>query len=167
MFKLSVIALGSVLLLSATALGCGPGKEANTPDPPAPTAVPDGPAVDTPEDVSDAPADTPAAPTTAKGVIDAYFAAVEAGDKDAAHALLTGEELEGAKSSKKSFTYVFFEMGFKVKTWELKSDVEESGDKAKGQVKAVLIDDKGKDDNEGMRFELVRKDGSWLIAEIN
>jgi hypothetical protein len=167
MSKLYVIALGSAVMLSAAALGCGPGKEANTPEPPAPTVVPDAPSVDTPEDASAPPADAPTAPTTAKGVIDAYFAAVEAGDKDAAHALLTGEELEGAKTSKKSFTYVFFEMGFKVKTWELKSDVEESGDEANGHVKAVLIDDKGKDDNEGMRFKLVRKDDSWLIAEIN
>ena len=119
------------------------------------------------ETATDAPSETAATPTTAKGVIDAYFAAVEAGDKDAAHAMLTGEEAEGAKSSKKSFTYVFFEMGFKVKTWELKSEVEEKGDEANGHVKAVLIDDKGKDDKEGMRFKLVRTDGKWLIAEIN
>jgi hypothetical protein len=173
MSKLSAISVGA-LVLSAASLGCGPSPEANSPAPPAPTTEEPAPAPGdvsaSAEDVSAAPADAPtaaSAPTTAKGVIEAYYAAVEAGDKEAAFALLTPEARENAKTSKKSFTYVFFEMGFKVKTWKLKRDVEEQGDTASGSVKAVLMDEKGKDDNEGMRFKLVRQDGKWLIAEIN
>ncbi len=150
---------------------CGPSSEANappSPTPASPTPVAAAPG-DTSELVNEAPGDAmpTATASTAKGVIDAYFAAVEAGDREAAHALLTPEAREEAKTSRKSFTYAFFEMGFKVKTRRLRGEIEEQGDKASAYFKAVLLDEKGKDDNEGMRFVLVREDGKWLIAEIN
>jgi hypothetical protein len=160
----------ATLTLCAGLVACGPSPEAKSPGPATPTTQVSAPV---PEDVNDAPEDASAAPAattapaTAKGVIEAYYAAVEAGNKDATFALLTPEAREHAKTSKKSFTYAFFEMGFKVKTWKLKSEVEEQGDQASGYVQAVLIDDKGKDDREGMRFKLVRQEGAWLIAEIN
>lgn len=161
--------VGIAFALSLCA-ACGPSSAANAP--PSPTPASPTPAVapgDTSELVNEAPGDAmpTAMASTAKGVIDAYFAAVEAGDREAAHALLTPEAREEAKTSRKSFTYAFFEMGFKVKTRRLRGEIEEQGDKASAYFKAVLLDEKGKDDKEGMRFVLVRQDGKWLIAEIN
>lgn len=101
---------------------------------------------------------TPAATTTA------YLAAAQTANVEAMLALMTPECREKEKAGERAFTKAIGDGKIKLKTHDMRPP-EVTGDTAKVSVKAVFIAD-GKDDNEGMRFELKLQDGAWLITSI-
>lgn len=102
--------------------------------------------------------------STPAGTTTAYLAAAQAANTEAMLALMTPECREYEKSGERAFTRVIGEGKIKLKTHDMQP-AEVTGDTAKVRVKAVFIAD-GKDDNEGMRFELKLQDGAWLITSI-
>ncbi len=101
----------------------------------------------------------------ARAVVEGFFDAVRRNEPDAAYALMTPEWAEQEKTWKKSFCTAFFKAGFKLKGYAIREAVLE-GDKASVSTKATLLDPEGKEDGEGMRFQLVRKDGTWSISKL-
>jgi hypothetical protein len=129
---------------------------------PAPGPV-DGPPVKPP----------PAAPSAAfaaegavgaRAVVDAYLAAARAGDGEAMYALGTPEWREKERTWKKGFTPAIGKKELVVKTADVREPAVE-GEKATVSVGAVFVVD-GKDDKEGMRFTLERRDGRWWITDL-
>jgi type IV secretory pathway VirB10-like protein len=112
---------------------------------------------------------TPPAPTvdrsTPKAVAEQYMTHAKEAAKESMLGLMTPECQQKEKTWEKGFTKAFTERGVKLKSYETK-EIEDKGDVAKVHVRAVYQDGK-KDKAESMRFELVKKDGSWWISSIN
>lgn len=101
----------------------------------------------------------------AKAVVDRWFAAVEAGDAEAAYRLGTAKWVEREKTWKRSFSKAFFELGMKVGSYQFRSPTID-GAAVIVRVRAILKTAEGKDDKEGMRFRLEILDGVWRIVEL-
>ena len=145
------LAVASALLLVA----CGPE--------PAGPAAPNTPASPS----------TPAAPTAsptaegaagARGAVEAYMVAAGKPDQEAMLALGTPEWRTKETTWKKSFTLNIVKSGFALKSYEVR-EPELEGDKASVSVRAIFSD-AGKDNGEGMRFTLERRDGRWWITDL-
>lgn len=130
----------------------------------------------TPAKPGEKPVEKPATPPTAGGptlegaagaraVVEAYLAAAKVPDEAAMYALGTPEWQNTEKTKPRRFTPAIAKGQFKLKSAEVRDPTVE-GDTANVSVRAVFVDEKGKDDNEGMRFQLVRKDGRWWITEL-
>lgn len=107
----------------------------------------------------------PADPTTAKGVVASFYAAARAGDRQAALALMTVSCQEHERTWDKSFTQAIFDRGKRPKSEGLRGEAVE-GDRATVSVRAIFVDADGRDDREGMRFELIRDGDTWKITSI-
>jgi hypothetical protein len=142
-------ALASLFLLLAA---CG--------DPQAPAAPPAAP-----------PSTAPAGPSALEGAagaratVEAYLVAAKVPDEAAMLALGTPAWRERETTWKKAFTRNIVKAGFALKAWEVR-EPEVEGDRASVSVRATFSD-QGRDDPEGMRFSLERRDGRWWITELH
>lgn len=130
----------------------------------------DEPAASTGSTTPAAPAAPTVSPTTAgadgaRAAVEAYLVAAKKLDESAMLALGTAEWQQKEKTWKKAFTRNILQAGFALKSYDIR-DPELDGDKATVSVRA-LFSDKGKDDREGMRFSLERRDGRWWITELH
>jgi hypothetical protein len=116
---------------------------------------------------------TPAAPAAspteegavgARAAVEAYMVAAKKPDEAAMLALGTAEFQAKEKTWKKGFTLNLVKKVIALKTYEIR-DPEVEKDAATVSVRAVFLAE-GKDNGEGMRFSLVRRDGRWWIAEL-
>jgi hypothetical protein len=148
------------LLAAALALLAACGKS----DPPAsPSAPPTGastPSASTPA----APVGTQEGAAGARAVVDAYLAAAKVPDEAAMLALGTPEWREREKTWQKGFTVNIVRKGYALKSAEVR-EPEVSGETATVSVRAVFLD-QGRDDPEGMRFSLERREGRWWISDL-
>ena len=80
-------------------------------------------------------------------------------------ALGTPEWQAKEKTWAKGFTMNIVKGNLKLKSYEVR-DPKVEGDTANVSVRATFVDKDGKDDGEGMRFALVRKDGRWWISNL-
>jgi hypothetical protein len=87
------------------------------------------------------------------------------GPKASMLALGTPEWQKKETTWKKAFTFNIVKSGFALKTYEIR-EPEIEGDKATVSVRAIF-DESGKDNREGMRFTLERRDGRWWITELH
>jgi hypothetical protein len=101
----------------------------------------------------------------ARAVVEAYFAAAKVPDRDAMLALGTPEWQEKEKTGDRRFTPMIANGTFRLKSFEIR-EPSVAGDKATVSTRAVFVDKDGKEDPEGMRFGLVRKDGRWWISDL-
>jgi hypothetical protein len=101
----------------------------------------------------------------ARAAVDAYFAAARKPDEEAMLALGTAEWREKEKTGNRTFTPVIAQGKARLKSAEIREPVV-TGDTAKVSVRAVFTGQNGRDDNEGMNFTLVRKDGRWWITDL-
>jgi hypothetical protein len=107
----------------------------------------------------------PADLTTPKGTVEAFFAAVRKGNKEAVYALMTPAWAEREKSWDKSFTKAMFELGWSVVSATIREPATKD-DTATVSVRAIFKTPKRDEDPEGMHFTLVKKDGKWLIDKL-
>jgi hypothetical protein len=129
---------------------------------------------------SDAPKKGPAAPPPAappvagpaaegaagaRAVVEAYLVAAKVPDESAMLALGTPEFQEKEKTWSKAFTLNIVKKGFALQSYEIREPAV-TGDSANVSVRAVFSVN-GKDDPEGMRFVLARRDGRWWITELH
>jgi hypothetical protein len=101
----------------------------------------------------------------ARATVDSYLLAAKRVDEAGMLALGTAEFQKTEKTWKKAFTLNIVKGGFALKSYEVR-EPEVSGDTANVSVGATFVVD-GKDDPEGMRFTLTRRDGKWWITEIH
>jgi hypothetical protein len=148
----------AALALTASLFGCGDdsgggGTTLATPTPatPPPPAPPSGAALE--------------GAAGARAVVEAYLAAARVPDEAAMLALGTPQWREKEKAWAKGFTTNIARKGFALKTAEVR-EPEVSGEEARVSVRAVFVVE-GEDDNEGMRFTLVRRDGRWWISDLS
>jgi hypothetical protein len=130
-----------------------------------------GPAPAAPPSASSPPAPAPAAADFAKegadgarAVVEAYLLAAKVPDEEAMLALGTPEWREKERTWAKGFTVNIVKKGFALRSHEVR-ELEVAGETAKVSVRAVFLD-AGKEDREGMRFSLVRREGRWWISEL-
>jgi hypothetical protein len=103
--------------------------------------------------------------TAVRATVSSFFAAVQSGARDSAFALMTPEWQAREREWRGGFTNAFFTRGIKVRSWAIR-ELTVSGDSAYARVAAVLLVE-GEEDNEGMRFRLVRLEGRWLIRGLD
>ena len=150
------------ITLSLLLAACG--HDADGPAAPAAPAAPVAPPT------PNTPAIPPAGPTAegaagARAAVEAYLIAAKKPDEASMLALGTPEWQKKETTWRKAFTFNIVKSGFAMKTYEVR-DPEVEGDKANVSVRAVFSDN-GKDDREGMRFTLERRDGRWWITELH
>lgn len=102
---------------------------------------------------------------TPLGVVASFFAAATADDRKAALELMTPTCRERETTWDQSFTRAIFERGKRPKSQTLRSNRDE-GTTAEVSVRAIFVDNEGRDDREGMRFKLIQDANVWLITEI-
>jgi hypothetical protein len=107
-----------------------------------------------------------AAPSTPRAVVEAWFAAIAKRDCEGSLALGTAKFREQETSSKKAFTYAIFDRKLRFKGWEVTAETPE-GAAVLVRVRAVLVDEAGEEDGEGMRFRLVQSEGRWKIDDLD
>jgi hypothetical protein len=101
----------------------------------------------------------------ARAVVDAYYAAARAADLDGMLALGTPEWQTKEKTAPRRFSPAIAKKQLTVKTARI-DEPAVTGDSATVHVGVVFVDEKGRDDKEGMNFTLVRKDGRWWITDL-
>lgn len=106
------------------------------------------------------------AQATPRRCVEAWFAAVAAGDREKALSLGTETWRRKEADWDRSFTNAFFKAGLKLKAYEIRSE-EAEGEEVRVGVGALLLDPKGEEDGEGMRFRLKRIDGRWWITDLD
>jgi hypothetical protein len=102
--------------------------------------------------------------STPKAVVAAAVEAMKKPDIEALHALMTTEWAAREKEWKKSFSAALLE-GWKLVSAEIR-EPEVDGGTTSVSVKAGFKDAGGKDNGEGLRFVLVKKEGGWWISEL-
>lgn len=107
-----------------------------------------------------------AAPATPRAVVEAWFAAIGKRDCEGSLALGTAKFRETETTSRKAFTFAIFDRKLRFKGWEITAEATE-GTAVLVRVRAVLVDESGEEDGEGMRFRLVQSDGRWKIDELD
>ena len=95
----------------------------------------------------------------------AYLKAAKVPDEAAMLALGTAEWQAKEKTWRKSFTMNLVKKVIALRLYEIREPVVE-GEGATVSVAAVFFAE-GKDDREGMRFVLAKKDGRWWITELH
>ena len=102
--------------------------------------------------------------STPKATVEAWIAAAKAGDRERALSLGTDEWRQKETTWDRSFTTAVFDKGYQLLRCEIR-DPEIEGDEARVSCRAVFLVE-GEEDNEGLRFRLVKIDGKWRIAEL-
>lgn len=101
--------------------------------------------------------------TTVESVIHGFFSAVSKHDGKTAYALMT-EECRKKEQQHGSFTYALLH-GVNVKTYRIESQ-EKKGNGIRVHIFGTLVF-QGEEDDEGMDFELVQKDGKWWLTYVS
>ncbi len=99
-------------------------------------------------------------------VVAAYLAAADANDRQRAFALMTAKCAERERTWEKSFSAAIFDRGYRFQVVRLMGN-DTQDENAEIRLRVVFLDHEGEPDNEGMRFNLLRRDGQWWIDEVH
>ncbi len=116
-------------------------------------------------DAESSPEITPEAAATA--VVEAWFAAVAAGDAEASYALGNAAFAEREREWGPSFSHSFFGGGTRVAAYEVQSAQAGDDGSMEVRVRATLARENGSEDGEGMTFTLAAQGDGWQITALN